>query len=233
MKLPPQVELMRLGRRKQLSFTSSRRGPAMTPQTWAFLPKASRSGSTSKCWQHQFWPVMPMPHLDFVEDEQDVVLVANAAQRLQEFAAEMVVAALTLDRLDDDGGDIRGFLREDVADLFQRQLFLLDDGLLALGRRQREIQARGDDARPGELGEIGDLARVGVRQTHRVTAAPVEGALEMDDLRAAFAAPGGEVLPDLPVHRGFESVLHGHGAAFDEEVAVQRRHAHHPRECHG
>ena len=58
----------------------------------------------------------------------------------------------------------------------------------------------------------------------------MEGALEVDDLRAAFAAPGREVLPDLPIHGGLEGVLHRQGAAFDEEVAVQRRHAHHARE---
>jgi hypothetical protein len=32
--------------------------------------------------------------LDFVEDEQEVVVVANLPQRVQEFTAEMVVAAL-------------------------------------------------------------------------------------------------------------------------------------------
>ena len=171
-----------------------------------------------------------MPALDFVEDEQEVVLVANPPQRAQELAAEMVVAALALDRLDDDGGDVGGFLREDVADLFQGELFFLDDRRLALGGRQGEVQARGDNARPGELGEVGDLARVGVRQAQRIAAAPVEGALEVDDFGPAFAASGGEVLPDLPVHGGLEGVLDGEGAAFDEEVTVQRRHAHHAGE---
>ena len=47
---------------KTLSFTSSNRGPAMTPHTCAFLPNTKRSGSTPKCSQHQFLPVMPMPH---------------------------------------------------------------------------------------------------------------------------------------------------------------------------
>src|ERR1039458_9734678 len=46
--------------------------------------------------------------LDFVEDEQEVVVVANLPQRAQEFAAEMVVAALALDRLDGNNRDIRG-----------------------------------------------------------------------------------------------------------------------------
>src|ERR1035441_797173 len=93
----------------------------------------------------------------------------------------MVVAALALDRLDDDGRDILGFLCEYLTNLFEGQLLFLDDHLVALGRRQREIQTRRNDSRPRELREISNLARVGVRQTHRVTAPPVERAFEMDD----------------------------------------------------
>ncbi len=55
----------------------------------------------------------------------------------------------------------------------------------------------------------------------------MEGALEVDDFGAALAAPGGQVLPHLPVHGGLEGVLDGEGAALDEEVTVQRRQAHH------
>ena len=105
-KFPPQVELSRLGSRKALSFTSSSRGPAITPQTCTFLPNAIRSGFTSKCSQHQLRPVVPSAALHFVENEEHFVLVANAAKRLQPFAAEMIVAAFALDRLDDDRGDV-------------------------------------------------------------------------------------------------------------------------------
>jgi hypothetical protein len=52
-KLPPQVELIRLGTRKQFSLTLIERGPAITPQTWAFFPNAIRSGRTPKCSLHQ------------------------------------------------------------------------------------------------------------------------------------------------------------------------------------
>src|SRR2546430_16518424 len=61
-KFPPQVEFKRLGNRKALSFTSSIRGLAITPQTCAFFPNAIRSGKTLKCSQHQLRPVAPMPH---------------------------------------------------------------------------------------------------------------------------------------------------------------------------
>ena len=47
-------------------------------------------------------------------------------------------------------------------------------------------------------------------------------ALEMDDLRPAFTATGREVFADLPIHRCFQSVLDGDGAAFDEKIARQR-----------
>jgi hypothetical protein len=113
--------------------------------------------------------------------------------------------------------------------LLQGQLLSLDDRHFPLGGRQGEVQARGHDARPGELGEVSDFARVGIRQAHRVAASPVEGALEMDDLGPAFAASGGQVLPNLPVHGGFERVFHREGTAFDEEVTLQRRHAYDAR----
>ena len=105
-KLPPQVELSRLGKRKALSFTSSRRGPAITPQTCAFFPNAIRSGTTPKCSQHQLRPVVPMPHCTSSKIRKHLVLVADAAQRLEPFAPEMIVAAFTLDRLDDDRRDV-------------------------------------------------------------------------------------------------------------------------------
>ena len=70
------------------------------PQTCVFLPNASRSGSHVE--------VLVRPHaageadagLHLVEDEQRLVLVREVAQRAQELGAEVVVAALGLDRLD-------------------------------------------------------------------------------------------------------------------------------------
>src|SRR5436190_19300814 len=47
--------------------------------------------------------------LHFIEDEQEVVLVAETAQGLQKLASKMVVTALALDGLDDDRGDIVRF----------------------------------------------------------------------------------------------------------------------------
>src|SRR6476646_5049775 len=46
------------------------------------------------------------PGLHFVENQKDVVLVANLPQLPKPLAAEMIVAALTLDWFDDDRGDV-------------------------------------------------------------------------------------------------------------------------------
>ena len=91
--------------------------------------------------------------LHFVEDEQHLVLVANAAQGAEQFAAEMIVAALALDRLDNDGGDIGAFLPNEFHDLRFGAFFLRDDVGFALCFRQREVDARSGNARPGELRE--------------------------------------------------------------------------------
>src|SRR2546428_9341830 len=42
----------------------------------------------------------------FVENQKDVALVADFPQFPQPFATEMIVAALTLDRFDDNRGDV-------------------------------------------------------------------------------------------------------------------------------
>ena len=50
----------------------------------------------------------PGAGLDLVGDEQDAVLVADPAQALEEAVLGDDVAALALDRLDDDRGDLVG-----------------------------------------------------------------------------------------------------------------------------
>ena len=135
----------------------------------------------------------------------------------------MIVATFALDGLDDDGGNIHGFLLEHGAEFLLGDLFLADDVGKAFFLRQRKVDHRGADARPGELGEVCDLPRVGVRQAHRVAGAAVERVFEMDDFRAALTATSSNVFAHLPIHRGLESVLDGERAAFDEEVALESR----------
>ncbi len=97
--------------------------------------------------------------------------------------------------------------------------------------RQREIDVRIGNARPVELGEQIGLARIGVRQAHGVTAAAMKRLAEMQNLGAAFAPARRHVLAHLPIHRGLERVLDRERAAFDEEIAFERRQTGHPREC--
>ena len=101
--------------------------------------------------------------LHLVEDEKNVVLVANLSQCLQPLAAEMVVPTLTLNRLDDDGADVDVALVDEVPDLALGLLFARNHIGFALRFRQRKIDVWTRDARPIELGEQIGLARIGIR----------------------------------------------------------------------
>ena len=50
------------------------------------------------------------------------MLVAERAQLRRGTPAEVVVAALPLDRLEDEGGDVVGVFREGLLDLREREL---------------------------------------------------------------------------------------------------------------
>lgn len=60
-RLPPHVELILELTANTWSSMSSTRPPAITPQTWTFLPKATTSGTTSSCWKAHAVPVIPAP----------------------------------------------------------------------------------------------------------------------------------------------------------------------------
>src|SRR5215472_99375 len=117
--------------------------------------------------------------LHFIEDQQDIVFVGDRSQFLQPFTAEMVVAALALDRLDNNGTNVDVALLNEVANLTLGLLFALDHVRLALGFRQREVDARTGDAWPIEFRKQIRLTRIGIGQAHRVTAAPMKSPTEM------------------------------------------------------
>ncbi len=73
--------------------------------------------------------------LYFVENEKALVIIANLTQLLEPFAAEMIVTALTLDRLDDDGADVNLVVINEFSDFRFRFLFALDHAGFALGFR--------------------------------------------------------------------------------------------------
>src|SRR5438067_13448251 len=98
----------------------------------------------------------------------------------------MVIAALALDRLDDDGRDVDLILVDVRLDLLLGFLLALDYVCLALRFRQGKINGGTGNARPNELREQIRLARIGIRQAHGVTGASVESVTEMQDFGAAF-----------------------------------------------
>lgn len=111
-----------------------------------------------------------------------VVLAAALAQGLtarrlaklrEELGPEFVVAPLGLHRLDDDAGDAAGVTLEGGLDLPHGPALALFVAVLELAGGF-EAQLGIVDAPPGEPGIERDLARLGVRQAHRVASAKVQ-----------------------------------------------------------
>ena len=71
------------------------------------LPNTRMSGLTPKCSIDHSLPVRIEAHLDFVDDEQDAVLVEHFLQLDEEVLRRDDVAAGALDRLDVEGGVFR------------------------------------------------------------------------------------------------------------------------------
>ena len=91
----------------------------------------------------------------------------------------MIVTALALNRLDDDGADVDVALVNEVTNLALGLLFSLNHVRFALRFRQRKIDVWTRHARPIKLCKQIGLARIGVREAHGVTAAPVKSPAEM------------------------------------------------------
>ena len=181
--------------------------------------------------------MLPGPHLagdahtalDFVENKEHFIFVADLAQLLEELGAEVVVSALALDRLNDDRRDAVGIVHEHLLDLLDRLRFEpLDVADMFL---KREGDLRVDNARPvGKLSVTLVLVRiVGVRYGEGIARTSVEGFVEVHNLRA-FASVVGlagsdlaflHELLDLPVHRHFEGVLYRERTVVNEEYMVE------------
>src|SRR5262249_5590194 len=113
----------------------------------------------------------PHPGLHFVEDEQDAVLVADAAQPQEELWPGDDVAALALDGLDEDRGDLLG--RDAV--LEQRL-----DGRHVLWMRVRIVEGQVVPAGHGRA-EAPPVVHLAGREADARVRAAVEAALECDD----------------------------------------------------
>ena len=148
--------------------------------------------------------------LHFVRDEQDAVLAAKALERLQEFGWRGKIAALALNRLDEDCSD---FLRIDEA--LEELLFdareRIGGGVLgaaagdaAIGVRIRSLKDAGEQR--AESLALHGLAGGERERAHR---AAVEAAVEGDEFVAAGVITG-------ELHRGFD----GLGAGIPEVDAL-------------
>ena len=127
--------------------------------------------------------------LHLVHHEQRVELAAQHLHRLQELGAEVIVAALALDRLGDEAGDVVRVGLEGGARGGQcRSASAAATSDVAVDRRRR-------DARPVELGEARDLVRVGVGEAHRVAAAAVERLLQVQHLGAERGVDAVRLVP--------------------------------------
>src|SRR5438477_9895134 len=86
--------------------------------------------------------------LHFVEDEKDVVFVADLAELFQPFAPEMIIAALALDRFDDDGADVDLMFVDVSMDCLFGFFLTRTDVALAIVFRQRKIGVWTGNTRP-------------------------------------------------------------------------------------
>ena len=161
--------------------------------------------------------------LHLIKNQQNITFVTNSAQLLQPFTAEMVVAPLALDRLDDNGANVDVALLDELVNLALGLLFPLNYVGFPLRCRQRKIDMRTRHAGPVEFSKQIRLARVSVRQAHGVTASPVKRVAEMQHLGAALAATSSHVLAHFPIHRGLQTILDRKRAALDKQITPQRR----------
>ena len=142
----------------------------------------------------------------------------------------MVIAALALNRLSNEGRNVVRVLRERSLRLAQ-SVFLRSDHLVQM-IAERVDDRRHVDPRPVELGESVRLVGFSVGQRQGVATAAMKGACQMHDLGTKIGIePGGFVLPALPVKGDLEGILDRQRATFDEEQMRQRGIAEHAYEC--
>jgi len=180
--------------------------------------------------------MLPGPHLpgdahaalDFVEDQDDLVLVADLAQLLEERGPELVVPAFALDCFNDEGADVIRIAPDGLLDLADSHFLKpLHVGQVLL---EGPCDLRGNDTWPVELCEKLVLVRVVcVGDGKGIAAAAMEGIAEMDDLGALLAVYGVALadlaclhkLADFPIHRGLECVFDSQGSVVDKERVVE------------
>src|SRR6266436_8697494 len=84
----------------------------------------------------------PDPGLDFVKDQENVMLITEAPQSAQPFPSEMIISAFALNRLDDQASDVECFVLENLSDLAFGARFFLPNVFGAGRFRKRKVKAR-------------------------------------------------------------------------------------------
>ena len=116
-KLPPQVELIRLGTRKAIVLNLIEPRPGHDATDLGFFPERHQVGHNAEMLTAPVAAGDAHPALHFVKNEEHFILVADPAEGLQPFATEMIVATFTLDRLDNNRGDVETALLHELHDL--------------------------------------------------------------------------------------------------------------------
>src|SRR5207244_13196746 len=117
-------------------------------------------------------PVRAHAALHLIKNQQNITFVTSSAQLLQPFTAKMVVTALALDRLDDNGANVDVALLDELVNLALGLLFPLNYVGFPLRCRQRKLDIQTRPHGPLEFRKQIRLTRIGISQAHRAAAPP-------------------------------------------------------------
>ena len=194
--LPPKVLACEPGTQSMISALVMQM-PSGMPDAMP-LAMQTMSGSTPECSMDHHFPVRPAP--DCTSSAMSRMPWRSQMRRIscRKFVGRDDVAALALDRLENDGGDLFGRqdgleeLLFDVARAAEREglLLLRAAGAAAIGIRIADVVHAGNEGSEAAL-----LLRLRAGQRERAHGAAVEGAEEADDV-----LPPGVVAGQLQAH---------------------------------
>ena len=164
----------------------------------------------------------PEAGLHLIENEQGLLIICNPSEVFEKFFSEMVVAALSLDGLNNDGRDPAGMPGEAAKDVLAA-LRLSPGDPLSLKRVRRKANLWIGDSGPVKLWKEVCFFGGGIRQRKCVAAAPVKCLLEMKNLVAWAGVPSGlQVQPRFPVKGCLQGVFYRQGSALNKKQVTER-----------
>lgn len=123
--------------------------------------------------------------LDLVYNHDDAVLLGDVTQALEEGCGSVVVAALALDRLDDQSGDREAPSGDETLDLVEATLLLL--GILVGVLVKGVLEGREGRLRPVESGDVELVHGLGARGGQATESTSVERVGEAQDCEVGGA----------------------------------------------